>query len=76
MTHHLRSLIEHIEQGQVLQTQNNVPEYIRQQLYTEEQQGIKRRQKPASTFTANFPPINITNVLPTPSQTPPALNMP
>jgi hypothetical protein len=69
-THHLRSLIEHVEQGHTLQTHDDVPEYIRQQLYAEEQQGIERRQKPASTSAANFPPINITNVLPGQYQTP------
>lgn len=69
-SHHLRSLIEHVEQGHELQTHDNVPEYIRQQLYAEEQQGIERRQKPASTSAANFPPINITNVLPAQYQTP------
>ncbi|KAG4427671.1 hypothetical protein IFR05_016848 [Cadophora sp. M221] len=61
-TCHLRSLVEHVEQGHGLQTQEDVPEYIRQQLYAEDQQRIERRQKPTSA--ANFPPITITNVLP------------
>jgi hypothetical protein len=48
-----------------------VPEDIRQQLYAEEQQCLERRQKPIGTSAADFPPINITNVLPSPSyQTP------
>jgi hypothetical protein len=64
-THHLRSLIQHVEQGHVLQTHDDVPEEIRQQLYTEEQQLIERHQKPSGTSAANCP-INITNVLPTP----------
>ncbi|TVY13538.1 hypothetical protein LARI1_G009267 [Lachnellula arida] len=68
---HLRSLIEHVEQGHALQTQEDMPAYIRQQLYAEEQQRIERRQKPASMSAANFPPITITNVLPPqPHQTP------
>jgi hypothetical protein len=50
-----------------------VPEEIRQKLYTEEQQGTERHQKPASTL----PPINITNVLPaSSSETPLAPDMP
>jgi hypothetical protein len=71
-THHLTSLIQYVEQGLVLQTHNDMPEEIRQQLYTEEQQAIEKRQKPASTSVA---PINITNVLPAPSyQTPPLVS--
>lgn len=71
-THHLRSLIQHVEQGLVLQTHNDVPEEVRQQLYAEEQKAIEKRQKLPSTSAANFPPINITNVMPAASyQTPP-----
>jgi hypothetical protein len=36
-THHLKSLIRHVEQGNELHTHNDIPENIRQQLYTEEQ---------------------------------------
>jgi hypothetical protein len=71
-THHLRSLIQHVEQGLVLQTHVDVPEEVRQQLYAEEQKAIEKRQKPPSASAANFPPINITNVMPAaPYQTPP-----
>ncbi len=63
-THYLKSLIRHVEQGNELNTHNNVPESIRQQLYAEEQQWVERRQKQTRASTANFPPINITNVLP------------
>jgi hypothetical protein len=70
-THHLKSLIRHVEQGNELHTHDDVPEDIRQQLYAEEQQWLERRQKQTGTSTANFPPINITNVLPPQSyQTP------
>jgi hypothetical protein len=75
-THHLRSLIQHVEQGNVLQTHDDMPEEVRQQLYAE-QQWLERHQKPAGTSAASCPPINITNVLPAPSsQIPPAPDMP
>jgi hypothetical protein len=70
---HLRSLIEYVEQGHVLQGHDDVPKYVRQQLYTEEQQGLKRRQKPASASAANSAPIHITNVFPTPPYSTPPL---
>ena len=60
-----------MEQGNELQIHDDVPEDIRQQLYAEEQQWLERRQRTTSTSTANFPPINITNVPPAqPYQTP------
>jgi hypothetical protein len=59
-----------MEQGHVLQGHDNVPKYIRQQLYIEEQQ---KRQKPASTSAANSAPIHITNVLPVPLHATPSL---
>jgi hypothetical protein len=63
LTPHLKSLIEYVEQGHTLRSHNDVPEAIREQLYTEERQSVERRKKASSTSTANFP-INITNVLP------------
>jgi hypothetical protein len=82
---HLENLVEYVEQGHMLQSHDDVPQDIREQLYAEAQQSLERRQKATSTSTANFPPINITNVLPAHScQTPmgaspagtPALDMP
>ncbi|KAI1317288.1 hypothetical protein F5Y16DRAFT_153261 [Xylariaceae sp. FL0255] len=62
-THHLTELIKHVDTGNSLETHDDVPEAVRQQLYTEEQQkqGLEH-QKNASL--AKPPPINITNVLP------------
>jgi hypothetical protein len=37
-THHLRALIQLVEEGHVLHTHNDVPEDIREQLYAEEDQ--------------------------------------
>ncbi|KFY31447.1 hypothetical protein V493_01098 [Pseudogymnoascus sp. VKM F-4281 (FW-2241)] len=61
-TSQLRLLIERVKEGYTLETHDDVPEEIRQQLYAEDNQ---KRRKPASTSAANCPPINITNVLPT-----------
>lgn len=69
----LTILIGHLKEGYTLETYDNVPEEICQQLFAEDNQ---KRQKPASTSAANCPPINITNVLPTTaSQIAPALDM-
>ena len=68
-THHLRALIEFVEQGNTLQSHEDVPEQIREQLFTEERQRLERQPKAASCSTP-FPPINITNVLPQSSQSP------
>ena len=67
-THHLRSLIRHVEEGGVLETHDDVPNDIREQLYAEEQQDVERQRKRRASTIASLPPINITNVLP--SQTP------
>jgi hypothetical protein len=63
-THHLKSMIRFVEQGNNLQNHGDVPDDIRQQLYAEEQQWLERRQKAPIASQAAFPPINITNVLP------------
>jgi hypothetical protein len=62
-THHLRALIEFVEHGNTLQSHEDVPEQIREQLFKEERQRVERQPKAASCSTP-FPPINITNVLP------------
>jgi hypothetical protein len=66
-THHLKALIELVQQGLVLSTHNDVPEEIRDQLYAEDHQ---RRERPASGSSASTPslqPITINNVMPSPS---------
>lgn len=64
---HLKSLIEYVARGHVLEGHDDVPKYIREQLYAEEEQ---KRQKSASTSAANSAPIHITNVLPATYSTP------
>jgi len=66
-THHFKSLIRQVEQGYKLETPDDVPEEIRQQLYTEEQQRIERHQRAPNISPSNPPPIHITNMLPTSS---------
>jgi hypothetical protein len=41
-THHLKALIDFVEQGNTLQSYNDVPENIREQLVAEEQQRLER----------------------------------
>ncbi|GKT52041.1 LOW QUALITY PROTEIN: uncharacterized protein ColSpa_12222 [Colletotrichum spaethianum] len=41
-----------------------MPDDIRDQLYAEEQQHAERQRKTNAPSTGNYPPINITNVLP------------
>jgi hypothetical protein len=56
----------YVQYGHTLQTHDDVPKDIREELYAEEQQSHERHQKSARTSTASQPPINI-NVLPAPS---------
>jgi hypothetical protein len=69
-THHLRSLIKHVEQGGVLQSHEDLPNVIGEQLYAEEQQRLERQPRGTGSSAAGttYSPINITNILP--GQTP------
>lgn len=69
LTCHLKSLIKYMDQGHTLQSHNDVPGDIHEQLYKEEEQSLERRKKSTSTSTAIHPPINI-NVHQIPSQGP------
>lgn len=50
-----------------MQSHDDVPEDVRQQLYAEDQQQLKRRHKASQSGPASHAPIHITNVLPGPS---------
>lgn len=65
-THHLKALIKYVEQGGDLETHDDVPESVREQLYAEENQRLEKRKKgsDSSTIGAICPPININNFLP------------
>jgi len=62
-THHLKALISFVEEGNILRTHDDVPDNIRDQLFTEECQRLERQPKSIGS-PPSFPPINITNVLP------------
>lgn len=66
-THHLKTLIELVQQGHVLNSHDDVPEDVRDQLYAEEHQRHGRRSTTNSATTPSFPPITITNVMPSQS---------
>jgi hypothetical protein len=48
MTCYLKSLIKYVDQGHTLQSYDDVPKDIREQLYKEEQQSLKRHKKSTS----------------------------
>lgn len=64
-THHLKALVKYVEREGVLDTHDDVPDSLREQLHAEEdQQREKRKKSPDnSIFSSRCPPINI-NVLP------------
>jgi hypothetical protein len=66
-THQLKALIRHVAQGGQLQSHDDVPEDVRQQLYAEEQQQLEQYQRASYRAPASHAPIHITNVLPGPS---------
>jgi hypothetical protein len=66
-THQLKALIRHAAQGGRLQSHDDVPENVRQQLYAEEQQRLERHHRASHSATTGHAPIHITNVLPGPS---------
>lgn len=69
MTHNLKSLIRHVEHGGTLETHDDLPDDIREQLYAEEQQDIERQRKRTASAVTGLPPIDITNVLPSQTST-------
>ena len=67
-TSHLKALINFAEQSDTLQSHDDVPEYIREQLVAEEQQRLTRQLNAPANAATPLPPINITNVLPSSHQ--------
>jgi hypothetical protein len=63
-THHLKALIQLVENGHTLNTHNDVPDDIREQLYAEADQRRDRQSAGGSASKTSLPPITITNVLP------------
>jgi hypothetical protein len=67
-TSHLKALIDWLERGHSVQGHEDVPDDIRERLVTEEQQRLERQPKVPVNAATPFPPINITNVLPSSQQ--------
>lgn len=67
-THHFKALIDFVEQGNTLRSHDDVPEYVREQLFAEEQQRLERQPNLPASAPTPYPPINITNVLPSSHQ--------
>lgn len=63
-THHLKALVDLVQQGHTLKSHDDVPEDVREQLYAEEHQRREQQSTTTSAPTPSLPPISITNVLP------------
>ncbi|OQE62923.1 hypothetical protein PENNAL_c0256G06018 [Penicillium nalgiovense] len=65
-THHMKALIKYVEQGGDLETHDDIPDSVREQLYAEENQRFEKKKKCSdnSTIGSICPPININNFLP------------
>ena len=57
--HHFKDIFKPVEEGHHLETQDEMPEKVRVDLYAEEQQLLEMRRKDRSTSASNAPPINI-----------------
>lgn len=64
MTHQLKRLVQYKQDGLRLDSHDDVPEDVRQELYALEQQRLERRSRSAKAQAGRVPPIHITNVLP------------
>jgi hypothetical protein len=60
----LQALVLHVQRGNPLETHDDVPDDIRQQLYAAEQQQYARHHKTADKSDSKLPSIVIKNVLP------------
>ena len=58
-THHLRVLIRHFQRGQPLETHDDVPDELRQQIYLEEEQSSRNKRLNTTATATNMPPIQL-----------------
>jgi hypothetical protein len=56
----MTSLVEFVEDGNTLETHDDVPEDIREQLYAEDRQARESHQKTLKPSTGNLPTLPIT----------------
>lgn len=59
LSHHLRSLVQHVEDGNVLETHDDVPYEVRERLYAEDEKQREKGQKSINPANGLIPPINI-----------------
>lgn len=64
LTHQLKRLVLYKEEGNKLESHDDVPDDVRQELYAVEQQRLERQQQPGHQASKSMPPIHITNVMP------------
>ncbi|KAK5069390.1 hypothetical protein LTR51_008640 [Lithohypha guttulata] len=58
-SHHLRVLIRHYQDGRPLETHDDVPDELRQQIYLEEEQSSRNKRLNTTTAPASMPPIQL-----------------
>lgn len=63
-THHLRTLIRRKGTGVVIESHDDMPEDLREQIYREAEQSERRKQIHSTAPSSSVLPIQITNVLP------------
>lgn len=64
-SNHMKTLVKYVQQGGIIETHDDVPESLREQLHAEESQRLERRKKSSdnSTTMSTYPPIHL-HVLP------------
>lgn len=64
-SNHMRTLVKYVDQGGIIETHDDIPDSLREQLYAEENQRLERRKKTTDNPATGLacPPINI-HVLP------------
>ncbi|EHK19828.1 uncharacterized protein TRIVIDRAFT_68184 [Trichoderma virens Gv29-8] len=65
LSHHLKMLVDEVQKGHSMQTHNDIPEHIREELHAEQQQQAerehKRRRRDSDSCPTGFPVIHIHN---------------
>lgn len=60
-THQLRSLVRYVEKGGILETHDDIPDSLREQLYAEDnERSTKHKSRSNNPSGSMYPPINIT----------------
>lgn len=65
-SNHMKTLVKHVDQGGVIETLDDIPDSLCEQLYAEENQRLERRKESSDNPPTGSicPPINI-DILPT-----------